>query len=106
MSVREVQHEQNRALHKLVKLSKRDLEMIGSSFTGKSFVVIHQTDEGFWTLSIRFDGKEDVHAISTARGETKMWRNFMAVVAFVHENCRFATSVTVEIGTWTLIRES
>lgn len=86
------------------RLTKRDLEMVRSSFGGKYAVTVHQTEEGLWTIAVKFEGKDEAHTIQTARGDTKVWRNFWSVISFVKENCKFATDVFIEIGDWKLAR--
>lgn len=85
------------------RLTKRDL-IIGLSLGGNYIVTVHQTNEGLFTISVLFEGKNTSHSIETARGNLKVWRNVQSAILFVQENCKSATNVIVEIGTWKLSR--
>jgi len=86
------------------RLTKRYLEMVGSSLGGKYAVTVHQTREGLWTITLKFEGKDETHTIETARGDMKVWRNIISAISFVQENCKFASDVFVEVGDWKLCR--
>jgi hypothetical protein len=75
------------------KLTRRYLEMVGASFGGKYVVTVHQTKEGLWTITVKFEGKNEEHSIGTSRGDMKVWRNIFSAITFVQENCKFASEV-------------
>jgi hypothetical protein len=85
------------------RLAQRDLK-VGVALGGKYAVTVHNTEGGRWTVSVQFEGKEGVHAIETARGDTKVWANIEPAITYVQENCKDATSVVVKFGKWELVR--
>jgi hypothetical protein len=85
-------------------LTKRDLKMVGVSFGSQYIVTVHQTKEGLWTVSLKFEGQDEPHTIETARGDMKVWRNVVSAITFVQENCKLASDVFVEVSGWKLAR--
>ncbi|AIY44203.1 hypothetical protein LT85_p024 (plasmid) [Collimonas arenae] len=85
------------------KLTKRDLE-VAASLGGKYSVTVHQTEGGYWTVAVKFEGKGDSFAIETARGDTKAWRNILNAISYAQENFKSATDVFVRVGKWNLAR--
>ena len=87
-------------------LNRRVLEVMEDSVGCKYAVSLRQTSEGFWTISLKFDGKDDVHGIETVRGGQKVWRDLEKTIHYVQETCKAAESVSIEVGGWTLVRST
>lgn len=87
------------------KLTKSYLAILGKSLGGKYGVTVKQTGEGFWSVTVQFEGQEEAQAITTARGDMKVWRNVIGAISFVQENCQSASEVFVEVGGWKLSRQ-
>jgi hypothetical protein len=86
------------------KVTKGYLAMLDSSLGCKYGVTVKQTQEGLWTITVKFEGQEEDRAVTTARGDMKIWRNVVGAISFVQENCALAQSVFVEVGGWRLSR--
>ena|ERR1035437_3350138 len=86
------------------KLTKRDLEMVSTMFGGKYGVTIYETNEGLWSMAVKFEGKQELYSIETSRGANKLWRQLAGAIGFVQESCPHAHDVFVEIGNWKLSR--
>lgn len=86
------------------KLTKGYLSLLGQSL-GRYGVTVKQTSDGFWSITVQFDGQEETHAITTARGEKKVWRNVIGAISFVQQHCQSASEVFVEVGGWKLSRQ-
>jgi hypothetical protein len=92
------------AAGKRSRLTKNHLAVLTASFGGSYGVIVKQTQDGFWAVTVKFDGQDEGQAVTTARGEIKVWRNIIGAILFVQENCALAGSVCVEIGDWKLSR--
>lgn len=73
-------------------------------FGGKYGVTIFETNEGFWSMAVKFEGKKELYSIETSRGVNKVWRHLAGAIGFVQESCPHAHDVFVEIGNWKLSR--
>jgi hypothetical protein len=89
---------------KWCKLTKRDLAMVSTMFGGTYSVTIFETQEGFWSMAVKFEGKQDLYSIETSRGVNKVWRSLAGAIEFAQESCPHAHDVFVEIGNWKLSR--
>jgi hypothetical protein len=92
------------AAGKQAKLTKSYLALLGASLGGNYGVTVKQTQGGFWIVTVKFDGQAEGRAVTTARGDMKVWRNVIGAISFVQENCALASSVFVEVGGWKLSR--
>jgi len=86
------------------KLTKGYLAMLEASLGNNYDVTVKQTTDGFWIVTVKFDGQKQCLHMTTARGDTKVWRNIVGAISFVQENCALASRVFVEIGGWTWSR--
>lgn len=86
------------------KLTKGYLAMLEASLGHNYDVTVKQTKEGFWIVTVKFDDQKQSLCMTTARGDTKVWRNIIGAISFVQDNCALASRVFVEIGDWTLCR--
>jgi hypothetical protein len=86
------------------KLTKGYLAMLEASLGNKYDVTVKQTKDGFWIVTVKFDDQKQYLPMTTARGDTKVWRNIIGAILFVQENCIQASRVFVEVGDWTLCR--
>lgn len=91
------------AVGKPSKLTKSYLALLGASLGGNYGVTVKQTQSGFWIVTVQFEGQEG-RAVTTARGDMKVWRNVIGAISFVQENCALASTVFVEVGGWRLSR--
>jgi hypothetical protein len=86
------------------KLTKGYLAILEASLDSNYEVTVKQTKDGFWIVNVKFDDQKQCLPMTTARGDTKVWRNIIGAISFVQENCVLANRVFVEIGSWTLCR--
>lgn len=86
------------------RLTKQNLEIMSTATGIKYAVTVHETGAGVWAVAVQFDGQEQTQAISTSRGDMKVWRNLTGAILFVQENCKTASEVFVEVGGWRLCR--
>jgi len=94
----------NTTANRPAKLTKSYLALLGSSFASNYGVTVKQTQSGFWIITVQFDGQEEGRAVTTERGDMKVWRNVIGAISFVQDNCALASTVFVEVGGWRLSR--
>lgn len=86
------------------RLTKQYLEVMSIAMGIKYAVTVHETGAGVWAVAVQFDGQGQSQAITTSRGDMKVWRNLIGAISFVQENCKTARDVFIEVGGWRLCR--